>query len=123
MTYSASLGQAGTGAASLAKGVGGLGLLLAQDGFSLARKGIRAARTPRVAAEPQPDATTSSSWRKRLLIGGVAGAALVGGAALFSWSRRHNAPPPPAAEPPTLATSPNGVSASPAAPTTPASAN
>lgn len=97
------------GAASAAsKGPAGVGLLLAKQGYGLARKQAaqrRAATAERIAEANRAralvtDPSGSRRTRKILIFG--AAAAVVGGV-VFLLGRRRNEVPPPADVPPSLA--------------------
>ena len=114
LTYSSALRQTGGGVLSIAKGSGGLGLLLAKHTYSLAKKGIAKAResgadlAALASVDDVAPAKSSSGRRNKLLAGGAVAAALAAGAAMFRWSRQRSTPQPPAEAPPTLGPSANG---------------
>ena len=114
LTYSGALRQTGGGVVSIAKGSGGLGLLLAKHSYALAKKGIAKAResgadiAALAAAEDVAPSKSGSGLRNKLLAGGAVAAAVAAGAAVFRWSRQRTTPQPPAEAPPTLGPSANG---------------
>ncbi|TSD99228.1 hypothetical protein FOS14_12765 [Skermania sp. ID1734] len=123
VTYGSALRQVGAGATALAMGSGGIGMLLARNGFDLAKRGVARAREARrdlaelaaMDAAAVADTPKVSRPRALLVVGGVAAAVLAGGA-VFGWSRRRHTPPP-AAEPPRLGEpSSNGVASTQQAP-------
>lgn len=114
-SYSRALRLAGTGAAAVAKGSGGVGYLLARQAFELARKGVARAKESRrdlaqIAAIDRTavaDTPKRSRPRARIVMALAAGAALAGGAVLYRKNQTKQ-PPPVADAPPTLGPVANG---------------